>query len=99
MLPRNCCTIKTLAVENFGEFGELQQFTKFFAKFHNFQNIPYANGLQFAKVFSAKLPIILGLLCQTFYCQKQSQNISVQLKCLKSHVTEEVIDGCAVPLF
>ena len=40
-----------MAVKNFGEFGELQQFTKFFANFHHFHNIPYANELQFAKVF------------------------------------------------
>ena len=31
----------------------------FFANFHYFYNIPYANGLQFAEVFSAKLPTVL----------------------------------------
>ena len=50
---------KTLAVKNFGEFGKLQQFTKFFANFRYFHNIPCANGLQFMKVFSAKLPTVL----------------------------------------
>ena len=30
-----------------------------FTNFHNFHNIPYANGLQFDKVFSAKLPTVL----------------------------------------
>ena len=29
---------------------KLQQFAKFFANFHNFCNIPYANGLKLAKV-------------------------------------------------
>ena len=43
----------------FGEFGELQQFAKSFANFHYFHNIPYANVLQFAKVFSTKLPTVL----------------------------------------
>ena len=44
---------------NNSEFGELQHFAKFFAYFHNFHNIPYAKGFQFAKVFSAKLPTVL----------------------------------------
>ena len=35
-----------------------------FTNFHYFHNIPYANGLQFAKVFSAKLPTVL--IRQTF---------------------------------
>ena len=42
---------------NFSEFGELQHFAKFFANFYNFHNVPYANGLQFTKVF----------FCQTSY--------------------------------
>ena len=42
--------LKTLAVKNFGEFGKLQQFAKFFVNFHYFHNIPYANELQFTKV-------------------------------------------------
>ena len=45
-------------------FGELQHFAKFFATFHNFRNIPYANGLHFVKVFSSKLPTVL--IHQTF---------------------------------
>ena len=40
---------------------------KYFSNFHNFHNIPYANGLQFAKVFSTKLPTFL--ICQSFYRQ------------------------------
>ena len=31
----------------------------FFANLHYFYNIPYANELKFAKVFSAKLPVVL----------------------------------------
>ena len=30
-----------------------------FCQFYYFHNIPYANGLKFANVFSAKLPIVL----------------------------------------
>ena len=51
-------------MKNFGEFGELQHFAKFFANFHNFHNISYANWLQFAKAFSAKLLTVL--ICQSF---------------------------------
>ena len=43
----------------------------FFANFHYFHNIPYANGLQFANVFSTKLPTILIhqiFLPPIFYC-------------------------------
>ena len=58
------CTVKNIGGKN---FGKLKQFAKFFAKFHCFHNIPYANGLQFAKVFSAKPPTVL--IHQTFYCQ------------------------------
>ena len=47
-------------VKNFGEFSELQHF----ANFHYFHNIPYANGLQFTKVFSVKLSTVL--VYQTF---------------------------------
>ena len=35
-----------------------------FSNFYCFHNIPYANGLQFIKVFSAKLPTVL--IRQTF---------------------------------
>ena len=52
-------------VKNFGKFGKLQQFAKFFANFHYFHNILYANGLQFAKGFSTKLPTVLT--CQSFF--------------------------------
>ena len=53
-------------VKNLGEFGELHhdQFNKFFANFHYFHIIPYANGFHFAKVFSTKLPTVL--IHQTF---------------------------------
>ena len=44
------CTVKPMAVKSFVEFDELQ-FTKCVANSHYFHNIPYANGLQFAKVF------------------------------------------------
>ena len=47
-------------VKNFGDFSELQHF----ANFHYFHNIPYANGLQFTKVFSVKLSTVL--VYQTF---------------------------------
>ena len=54
--------------KHFGEFGKLQHFVKFFANFHKkFHNIPYANGLYFIKVFSAKLPTVL--IPKLFYCQ------------------------------
>ena len=39
----------------------------FFANFHNFHNIPYANELQFAKIFSAKLLTVL--IHQNFFRQ------------------------------
>ena len=59
------CTVKKhWRWKNFGEFGELQHFAKFVANFHNFHNILYANGLQFAKVFSTKLHTVL--IRQTF---------------------------------
>ena len=50
---------KNISGKSFGEFGKSQHFAKFFANFDYFHNIPYANGLQFAKVFSAKLPTVL----------------------------------------
>ena len=53
-------TVKALVVKKFGGFGKLQQFAKFFANFHYFHNISYANDLQFNKVFSAKLLTILN---------------------------------------
>ena len=49
-------------------FGKLQHFAKFFCHFHNFHNIPYANELQFTKIVSIKLPIVL--ICQTFLLLK-----------------------------
>ena len=61
-------TVKNIGgKKNFGEFGELQKFTKFFANFYYFHNTSYANRLHFAKVFSAKLPTVL--IRQTFYHQ------------------------------
>ena len=60
----NYHTVKTLAGETLDEFGKLQQFVKLFANFHNFHNIPYANGLQFTKDFSVKLPTVF--IRQTF---------------------------------
>ena len=42
--------------------------TSFFTNFYNFHNILYANELQFAKGFSAKLPTVL--ICQTFLLPK-----------------------------
>ena len=54
-------------VKNIGKFGELQQFAKFFPQFPLFHNIPYANGLKFAKVFSTKPSTVL--IHQTFYRQ------------------------------
>ena len=38
---------------------QIWQITAFPQVFYNFHNIPYANGLQFAEVFSAKLPTVL----------------------------------------
>ena len=50
---------KTL--ENLANYSILPSFI---ANFYDFHNIPYANGLQFAKGISAKLPTVL--VCQTF---------------------------------
>ena len=51
-------TVKTLMVKSLDKLGKLQDFTKFFANFDYFHNIPYADGLQFAKGFFAKLPTV-----------------------------------------
>ena len=50
---------KTLVVKKLWLIWQITAFHQLFANFHNFHNIPYANGLQFAKGFSAKLPTVL----------------------------------------
>ena len=65
-------------VKNFGKLGKLQQFAKFFANFHYFHNIPYANKLQRTKGFSAKLPTVL--IRQTFLLLKFLPNGSERLE-------------------
>ena len=40
----------------------------FFANVHKFYYIPYANGLQFTKIFSTKFPTVL--IHQTFFTAK-----------------------------
>ena len=42
---------KNISGKSFGEFGKSQHFAKFFANFDYFHTIPYANGLQFTKLF------------------------------------------------
>ena len=48
-----------MAVKKFWWITKIQ-YVKIFAKFHYFHNIFYANGLQFAKVFSTELPTVLS---------------------------------------
>ena len=64
------CTVKGIGSKIFGEFGELQQFANFITNFDYYHNIPYANRLQFIKVFSSTLPIVL--IRQTFIPPKFS---------------------------
>ena len=55
----------------------------FFVNFHYFHNIPYANGLQFIKVFSAKLPTVLihqNFTAKVFYCTVIMPCICIMLK-------------------
>ena len=49
------------SVKNIGgkKVADYSNSPSFFANFYYFHNIPYANGLQFTKVFSAKLPTVL----------------------------------------
>ena len=66
----SCSHYYVLYNKNFGGEKTLTNYSNspsFITNFYYFHNIPYANGLQFTKVFSAKLPTIL--MCQTFYCQ------------------------------
>ena len=56
------CTVKTLAVKNLWWIYTVIH--QVFGQFYYFHNIPYANGLQFTKVLSAKLPAVL--IRQTF---------------------------------
>ena len=66
-----CCTVKNIWLwKNFGEFGDYSISPSFVTNFYNFHNIPYANGLQFAKGFSAKLPTCTVLICQPFLPSK-----------------------------
>ena len=59
-------TVKNIGGEKTKNYSILP----WFFLFCNFHNIPYAIGLQFAKIFSAKLPTIL--ICQTFLPPKFS---------------------------
>ena len=73
-------TVKNFRGKN---FGELQQFAKFFANFHYFHNIPYANNLQFANVFSTKLPTVF--ICQTFLLPTFLYTIPMIIFLVQSH--------------
>ena len=73
------CTVKKFGGKKFGEFDKLQ-----FANFHYFYNIPYANGLQFAKSFSAKLPTVLTF--QIFLPPK-----FFTIRYLQTHVSMQLI--------
>ena len=50
---------KNIGGEKLANLANYSISPSFFANFHNFHNIPYASGLQFAKVFFAKLPTVL----------------------------------------
>ena len=50
---------KTLVGKKLRRIWRITAFCQVFANSHNFQYIPFANGLQFAKVVFAKLPTVL----------------------------------------
>ena len=52
---------------HFGEFSNSSISPSFFASFYNFHNIPYANELQFVKVFP---PNFHGPYSQNFFTTK-----------------------------